>query len=93
MVVFGFGFSMTVAPLTSAILGDIDPKNAGIASAINNAVSRIAGLVAIAAIALVTGSTLDLAGFQRGVWLMIILLGIGGIISGLWIQNPKKSQR
>ncbi len=93
VVVFGFGLSMTVAPLTSAILGDIDPKNAGIASAINNAVSRIAGLVAIAAIALVTGSTLDLAGFQRGVWLMIILLGIGGIISGLWIQNPKKAQR
>jgi hypothetical protein len=61
--VFGVGLAMTVAPLTAAILGDVDPKNAGIASAVNNAVARVAGLVAVAAIgALVAaqfGSVMD----------------------------------
>jgi EmrB/QacA subfamily drug resistance transporter len=89
IVVFGIGLSMTVAPLTSAILGDIDPKRAGIGSAINNAVSRIAGLIAVAAIGLVTGETLSLAGFHQGVILMVILLALGGIISAIGIQNPK----
>ena len=50
VLLFGFGLSMTVAPLTSAVLGDIEPGQAGIASAVNNAVSRVAGLVAVAAI-------------------------------------------
>lgn len=50
ILVFGLGLSMTVAPLTAAILGDVPPTEAGIASAINNAVARIAGLVAIAAV-------------------------------------------
>ncbi len=50
IVVFGLGLSMTVAPLTSAILGDIEPAQAGIASAVNNAVARVAGLLAVAVV-------------------------------------------
>lgn len=50
IVLFGIGLSITVAPLTSAILGDVIPAQAGIASAVNNAVARIAGLVAVAAV-------------------------------------------
>lgn len=56
IVIFGLGLSMTVAPLTAAILGDVDSKNAGLASAINNAVSRVAGLLAIAAIGAVVAT-------------------------------------
>jgi EmrB/QacA subfamily drug resistance transporter len=63
ILVFGLGLSMTVAPLTAAILGAIPPGEAGIASAVNNAVARIAGLVAIAAVgalvALQFGAALD----------------------------------
>jgi EmrB/QacA subfamily drug resistance transporter len=56
MIVFGLGLAMTVAPLTTAILGDVDQRQAGIASAINNAVARVAGLLAVAAFgALVAG--------------------------------------
>lgn len=50
IVLFGIGLSVTVAPLTAAILSDVAPAQAGIASAANNAVARIAGLVAIAAV-------------------------------------------
>lgn len=50
VLIFGLGLAITVAPLTSAILGDVPQEQAGIASAINNAVARIAGLVAVAAV-------------------------------------------
>jgi len=50
LVVFALGLSMTVAPLTATVLADADEHNAGIASAVNNAIARVAGLVAIAAI-------------------------------------------
>ncbi len=50
VVLFGLGLSLTVAPLTSAILGDVEKHQSGIASAINNAVARVAGLIAIAAV-------------------------------------------
>jgi EmrB/QacA subfamily drug resistance transporter len=56
IIVFGLGLSMTVAPLTAAVLGHIDSRHAGVGSAINNAISRIAGLLAIAAIGLVVGT-------------------------------------
>lgn len=63
VLVFALGLSMTVAPLTAAILGDVEAKHAGVASAVNNAVSRIAGLVTIAVIGVVTGPHLNIAGF------------------------------
>ncbi|HET7060398.1 MAG TPA: MFS transporter [Candidatus Saccharimonadales bacterium] len=63
VLVFGLGLSVTVAPLTAAILGDVPKEQAGIASAVNNAVARVAGLLAIAAVgaivALQFGHTLD----------------------------------
>src|SRR5882724_1979766 len=50
VIVFGVGLAATVAPLTAAILGGIDERHAGIGAAINNAVARVAGLLAVAAI-------------------------------------------
>jgi EmrB/QacA subfamily drug resistance transporter len=50
LLVFGVGLSFTVSPLTAAILGGIDQRQAGIGSAINNAIARVAGLLAVAAV-------------------------------------------
>jgi EmrB/QacA subfamily drug resistance transporter len=88
VVVFGLGLSMTVAPLTSAILGSISAAQSGIGSAVNNAVSRVAGLVAIALAGVILGDTLDTDGFHRGLIVTAALLVAGGLVSAAGIRNP-----
>jgi EmrB/QacA subfamily drug resistance transporter len=56
VLLFGLGMSMVVAPLTATVLADADEEDAGIASGVNNAISRVAGLVAIAAVGAVVAS-------------------------------------
>jgi hypothetical protein len=85
--VFGLGLSMTVAPLTATILEAVPSAQAGIASAVNNAVSRVAGLVAIAAIGLVAGPDLDVAAFHRVVLVTAALLVAGGLVSLVGIRS------
>ncbi len=49
LLLFSLGLSMTVAPLTAAVLAGVDEQQAGIASGVNNAIARVAGLLAVAA--------------------------------------------
>ncbi len=85
--VFGVGLSMTVAPLTAAVLGDVDPQRAGVASAVNNAVSRIAGLITIAMAGLFVGDRLTVVSFHRGLVVFSLLVMAGGLISAVGIRN------
>jgi EmrB/QacA subfamily drug resistance transporter len=57
LLLFGLGLSITVAPLTATVLADADDSNAGIASGVNNAIARVAGLVAIAAVGAVVADS------------------------------------
>ncbi|MFD4991596.1 MFS transporter [Cellulosimicrobium cellulans] len=89
LVLFGLGLAMTVAPLTSAILGSIPAADAGIGSAVNNAVSRVAGLVVIAFAGVIVGGVLDLDGFHRSLLVTAALLVLGGVLSWVGIRNEK----
>jgi EmrB/QacA subfamily drug resistance transporter len=63
VIVFGLGLAATVAPLTATVLDSVEERRVGIASGVNNGVSRVAGLLAIAVLGAVIsahfGATLD----------------------------------
>lgn len=89
IIIFGIGLSMTVAPLTSAILGSIAVARSGIGSAINNAVARIAGLLSVAMIGLLVGKSLDIHGFKVGLLVCAVLFIVGGVVSWVGIRNTR----
>lgn len=92
MIVMGLGLSLTVAPLTAAILGAIDENHSGIASAVNNAVSRVAGLLVVAMLSTIVGGSLDLDGFHNAAWVTAALLVLGGVVSWIGIRrNPSEA--
>lgn len=89
VLVFSLGLSMTVAPLTSAILGSVPTQQSGIGSATNNAVSRVAGLIGIAMLGVILAGDLDVAGFHRVLIVTAVLFFAGAVVSFLGIRTPK----
>jgi EmrB/QacA subfamily drug resistance transporter len=92
LIVFALGLTMIVAPLTSTVLADAGERDAGIASGINNAVARVAGLIGIAVVGVaVAGSNnkLDPSGFRLAMGITAALVAVGGVIGLVGIRNPK----
>ena len=93
LIVFGVGLSITVSPLTAAVLAAVDPVQSGIGSAVNNAVSRVAGLVAVAFAGVIVGPAIDFAGFRSGAWTVAGLFAIAGVICAVGISNAQYDYR
>ena len=100
VLVFSLGLTMTVAPLTAAVLADADETDAGIASAVNNAVARVAGLVGVPIAGIVAAGALggdtfvadaaSVDAFHRVVVICAALLAAGGAVGALGIANPRR---
>jgi EmrB/QacA subfamily drug resistance transporter len=91
LFVFSVGLSRTVAPLTTTVLADAGPGDAGVASGVNNAVARVAGLLAIAVLGIAAaggGDHLTEHGFHVTMAVVASLLVCGGLIGAIGIRNP-----
>ena len=103
LLVFSLGLSMTVAPLTAAVLADADETDAGIASAINNAIARVAGLVGVSVLGVIVAGTLgadtfaanteSVHAFHLTIVVCAALVAGGGLVGWLRIVNPVRAVR
>lgn len=91
VVLFGLGLAVTVAPLTTAILGSVQKSESGIASAVNNATARASGMILVAGVGAFIGQSLQVDGFRRGLVVVAGSLILGGALSWIGIRNPRRN--
>ena len=95
LVVFGLGLTLTVAPLTATVLAASPARHAGVSSAVNNAISRGAGLIAIALVPGLAGLAGDAYrdpvvfanGFGIAMLISAALAAAGGVLAWALIRN------
>ncbi|KAB2976253.1 MFS transporter [Streptomyces sp. SS1-1] len=101
LLVMGTGMVVMVAPLTVTLLHSVDTANAGLASGINNAAARAAGLVSVAALPLLVGmgpeayrsGTAFDASFGRAMPLCAGLLAVGASVAFLMLPRSAAASR
>ena len=93
VLLLAIGLTITVAPLTSAVLAAVSDRHAGVASAVNNAVARLAALLAVAVIPAAAGiagagASLDFGeGFDRAMVMLGGLCAVGGLVAAVTISR------
>jgi EmrB/QacA subfamily drug resistance transporter len=92
--VLGLGMASTVAPLTTAVLAGAEERHAGVAAAVNTAISRLAGLLSVALLPLLAGiSGPDAAslarGFPRAMWICSAACAAGGLCALVTLRNRR----
>ena len=92
LIVFSIGLSMIVAPLTATVLADADESDSGIASGVNNAIARVAGLLGIAGVgvaAATSNNELNVHGYRLAMGITAVLLAFGGLTGLGGIRNAR----
>ncbi|HUZ69165.1 MAG TPA: DHA2 family efflux MFS transporter permease subunit [Candidatus Saccharimonadales bacterium] len=97
VLVFGFGLSILVAPLTATALSSAPAERTGLASAVNNAVARTGSLLAVAILPALAGITGDSylhpavfeSGFQRAALIAAVVCAAAGVFAAATIRNPR----
>ena len=98
MVVFGLGLAATVAPLTATALSSVDPEHSGLASAVNNDVARVGGLIAIAILPAAAGigeltyrnPAAFSSGFRAACVIAAVVCAAGGVLAGLTLGGEPR---
>lgn len=96
VLLFAVGLTLLVSPLTATVLDAADDRHAGIASGVNNAIARTAGLLAVAVVPAAVGiagddytepSTFD-DGFGAAMIINASLLVLGAVLAALFVRRP-----
>jgi MFS family permease len=91
--VFGIGLAITVGPLTGTVLASVDQRHVGVASGVNNAAARVAGLITVALLPEITHMGKGLthasvsAGYHEAMVVSAAIAAVGGLIALLTIHS------
>jgi EmrB/QacA subfamily drug resistance transporter len=94
MTLLAIGLVSTITPLTSVTLASVPTEYSGLASAVNNAISRLAALMSIGSMGLISGGAASATGFAHVLEFSAALFVLGALCAALLIRNvPAGGQR